>query len=125
MTKEEKNEIWIRNNDWGSFLDYKDNNYGCGGETKDYNKQYLLQGKKFYEIIDTILSVSDNFYDKGVELKFEKDSIIEIPKKETIEKLIKRLEELSLKNRDLKYSLKIICELSKDEKSFSKYKIIK
>ncbi len=123
MPKEKKNEIWIGHNGRGYFLDYTDRYYKFHGKIESYHKQYL-QGGNFYKAINTILNIANNFCEKGIKLKFEKNPVIEIPEKEkeTIEKLINRLEKDAKENRDLRYSLKIISELSNDKEHLSQYK---
>lgn len=118
---EKKNEIFVRKYEERYLLTFKA--YFNNKKIKTYS-----QCGDFYESINNILNWPYNFYKNGIaEIKFEENPIIAIPEieKQTIEKLVKRLEKDARENKNLKYSLKMICELSKDEKSFSQYKIIK
>lgn len=126
MQKEKKNEIWISRNGLGYFVCLTDNHYinrHQNNRIENYtygNFNGGLAGGDYYDLLNKLLEFGE-LYSKGIKLKFEN-----IPEKEklTIEKLVKRLEKLSTENKDLKYSLKMICELSKnkEEKPFFKYK---
>ena len=118
---EKENEIWIGKNGKGYFLYCKDNYYKNHGKTESYDKQ-SLQGGDFYSLAQEIIIMPDYFYEKGIKLKFEKNSVVKIPEKEkqTIEKLIERLEKNAKEIKDLKYTINRINTLSKDREVHSK-----
>ena len=128
--KEKKNKIFIGKKNLGYFVYFTDNHYYNRNTDKIESYTYygpnggLTEGD-YCDVLNKLLGFEELYF-KGIKIKFAKHSK-KIPKKEkeTIKKLVNRLERLSIENRDLKYSLKMMCELSKNEKSFSQYKIIK
>ncbi len=120
MAKEKKNEIWISRNSLGYFVNLTDNhyiNYHQNKRIESYTYNNFnggLAGGDYYDVLNKLLEFKELF-SKGIKLKFDKNPVIKISEKEksTIEKLVKKFEELSAENQDLKYSLKMICELSK------------
>ena len=78
---EKKNEIWIGKNGRGYFLDCTDKHYKYNGKTEEYSKQYLI-GEDFFSLAQEIIIMPDYFYEKGIKLKFEKNPVTKIPKRE-------------------------------------------
>ena len=124
---EKKNEIFIRKHSITNGTAYWVNYYpstDIDESKKDYNR---LHEGDFYEVLSLLINTSNNFYKNGIKLEFEKNPIIKIPQKEkqTIEKLVRKLEKDAKEIKDLKYTIKMINTLSKDREFHSKYKIIK
>ena len=132
--KEKKRELFIKKYGITNGIAYsliynkKGTAYSLIYNKENNSKYFLPIDANFYDVLNTLINVSDSFYKTGIKLKFEKNPIIEIPEREkkTIEKLVNRLENLCIENRNLKNSLKIVSESSKDKTHFSnKYKIKK
>ncbi|MDP2672683.1 MAG: hypothetical protein Q8O84_02635 [Nanoarchaeota archaeon] len=111
---EKKNEIFIDKSQRKYFLSYQDNNYKHKNKIVSYFRTVFSEGD-FYKLIKEILKMSSDFYKKGIDLKIKEDSVVEISKneKQTIEKLVKRLEKNAKENKNLKYTIKVINDLSK------------
>ena len=127
---EKKNEIWIGKNGRGYYIHLTNNHYYNRDTDKieNYTYSHLNEGLDEGDFLDALnkLLYFGVLYSKGIKLKFEKNSVVKIPEKEkqTIEKLIERLEKNAKEIKDLKYTIKMINTFSKDGEFHSKYKKI-
>ena len=116
--KEERNEIKISNKGNGYWATFINNNY----INKDQNNRqedftyFAVRGGDFCEVIKSISGFTAGFYNKGVDLNFDDSSnLIPAKEKETIEKVVKKLEEISISHKNLLSSVKKIEEIVSDD----------
>ncbi len=110
--KNQKNRIWVGRN--GNGYSIHKNDRICSEKSR--GSYCWPNSSEFYDVLDLLINTSDEFYGEGISLKFDKEPKVEIPskEKETIEKLVKRLENFATKNKILKKNLKKIKNISSE-----------
>jgi hypothetical protein len=112
MVEIKKNKIWIGRN--GNGYSVHKNDRVCS--EKSISSYCWPNSTSFYDVLDLLINISDEFYEKGINLNFDKKPMTEIPfeEKDTIEKLVKKLEYSAIKNKNLKKSLIQIKKVSSE-----------
>jgi len=116
--KEERNEIKISNKGNGYWATFMDNNY----INKDQNNRQetyahtVVKDGDFCDVLNSLADFTAGFYNKGVNLNFG-EQYMSIPEreKETIEKVVKKLETLSVSHKVLLESVKKIEDIVTDD----------
>ena len=105
---EKENEIWIGKRGVTNGTSY---NVLYNNHPPKIKNTYApwSENVTFYDVLNLLIKTPNNFYKKNIYLEFEKNSVVKIPEKEkqTIEKLVRKLEKDAKEIRNLKDSLKI------------------
>ena len=100
--KERKNEIEIWHPVKGYYMRLIDNNAPSGytnSEPQRASYNLLIAGD-FYDVISTLAGVPEEDYNKGIKLTFgKKDVRLQKKEKETIERVVRRLEASGLNHK--------------------------
>jgi len=117
--QEERNEIKISINDSKYYATFIDNNYinrDQNNRQETYPHVGVVNAGDFCDVINALANYTAGFYNNGVDLNFGEQAMpIPAKEKETIERVVKKLENISISHKTLLESVKQIEKIVTDD----------